>query len=240
MAVGFGARRRAHSGQPARAGLGAAQPQRLDPARQQPARRRHHRRHRDRGRGENDWAVGLVSTLAYGILGLVLYGTVLRGHRRGHAGQALGAMMVAEGRAAPGRDVNGVLPPRGRRGSWPSRHSSEDMTAVETRAPAPARSTRASAACWRGFVCAACGLVYELALVALGSYLSATPSGRRRSSWRHGVLDGRRRAAREAAAARAAAASRRSSWRWPCSAGCRCSGCTPRSPGSTSTRRRSS
>jgi spermidine synthase len=47
------------------------------------------------------------------------------------------------------------------------------MTAVETRAPAPARSTRALRAglLFATFACAACGLVYELALVAQGSYL---------------------------------------------------------------------
>src|ERR1044072_88175 len=47
------------------------------------------------------------------------------------------------------------------------------MTTVGTRAPAPARRTRALRAglLFATFACAACGLVYELALVAQGSYL---------------------------------------------------------------------
>ena len=138
---------------------------------------------------DDDFALGLVGAAAYGIVGLVIMAAaflLLDAVTPGKLGELLvdpephpAVWVVGRGAPRHRRDhrrrdplMTGGPRPGGAGRPYPGRH--------EHRGPAAGRRRRRGPAAWRlaraavlvaVFVCAACGLVYELALVTLGSYL---------------------------------------------------------------------
>ena len=150
----------------------------------------------------NDLAAGLVTTVVYGLVGLLLMALSFLLIDLLTPGK-LGSI-VAENELHPAAWVNAsahlAVAAVVATAITDGRHHTGATSRAEG-TPAPAPADRRFVVLFAVFVCAACGLVYELALVALGSYLIGDTVTQASRARRHGLRDGRRRPGRQAVAA---------------------------------------